>query len=87
MEDAERVYFEARSELRWLRGKLDSFLSEPHPGPVEGFESAVDRNARDMRRLVDMAVSTLDRYEGFRDCNDESEAQRARVMEVGRRFG
>ena len=84
--DLEETMFEARSKLRWLRGRLDSYLSEPHPGPVEGYESAADRNAKDMRRLVGLAVSLLDRYDDFKWCNEESEAQRLRVAEIGRRF-
>ena len=79
MECIESVYSEARSQLRWLRGKLDSYLSTEHPGPIEGFESAADRNARDMRRLVGLAVSLLDRYDDFKWCNEEAESQRAKV--------
>ena len=86
MEKMEGVFSEARSELRWLRGKLDAYLSEVHPGPVEGYESAADRNAKDMRRIVGLAVSLLDRYDDFKWCNEESEAQRVRIMELKGRF-
>lgn len=86
MERIETAYSEARSQLRWLRGKLDSYLSEPHPGPVDGYESASDRNAKDMRRIVGLAVSLLDRYDDFRSCNMEAEAQRVRLDEFSRRM-
>ena len=79
MDRLESVFTSTRSELRWLRGKLDSYLSTEHPGPIEGFESAVDRNARDMRRLVGLAVSLLDRYDDFKWCNEEAESQRVKV--------
>ena len=86
MERIESVYSEARSQLRWLRGKLDSYLSESHPGPIEGFESAADRNARDMRRIVGLAVSLLDRYDDFKWCNEEAEHQRMKVYDMAGRL-
>jgi len=84
MDSLESVFTDTRSELRWLRGKLDSYLSTEHPGPLEGFESAADRNARDMRRLVGLAVSLLDRYDDFKWCNEEAESQRVRVYGMKR---
>ena len=69
-----------RGELRLLRGKLDTRMTQAFYTPVEGFTPAEEKNARAMRELVNTAISTLDRYEDAKLYHEEFEQQTIRLV-------
>lgn len=75
----EDEFIRIRSGLRVLRGELDSFsMAAPH-GSVDGFESSASRNAKCMRRLVDMCITYMDRYDDQRELHGQLESMTERL--------
>ena len=82
----EERFVSVRGEMRQLRGKLDTYLSEPHPSPVEGFEPKEVKDARYMRQLLSTCVGYLDRYEDRKLYDMEFENSTVRMFELAGRF-
>lgn len=76
-----------RGEMRHLRGKLDTFLSEPHEQPVEGFAPKEEKDAKYMRQLLNTCIGYLDRYEDRKLYDMEFEASTIRLFELAERMG
>ena len=81
-QEFESTFASIRGELRLLRGKLDTRLTQAFYQPVEGFTPAEQKNLKEMRNIVNRAIGVMDRYEDIKRYNDEFEQQTIRLVEL-----
>ena len=63
----------ARCKLRQLNGKIGLYLQQEHTSSVPGIESANDKSAKAMQKIINESLLKLDQYDLQRDYLFEKE--------------
>jgi len=81
-DEIEREFRAIRGQLRLLRGQSDVWLAQGHEQEVDGFVPPCVKDIRQLRDIVNKAISTMDRYEYAKEYNGEIGALQRRMFEL-----
>lgn len=80
--EIEKEFRAIRGQLRLLRGQSDIWLAQEHEQEIDGFTPSCVKDIRQLRDIVNKAISAMDGYECVKQYNGEIGALQRRMFEL-----